>query len=103
MTFVHVLPKSLDSYMPSRYVAWASTSTPVPVHTGTSTSGSRQSCSFVASCTSAYTTLWFWPVPLAIASVVRPPTGGGAKPFVVGADAPGFWNVNVPGRPVGDV
>src|SRR5437667_150271 len=41
ITFVHVLPKSLDSYMPSRYVADASTSSPVPVQMGTSSSGLR--------------------------------------------------------------
>jgi len=70
---------------------------------GTSSVGLRQFDSFVASWTSAYTTAWFWPLPFAIASVVRPTTGVGAKPFFVGADAPGSWNVKVPGCPVGDV
>src|SRR5882762_8816792 len=103
ITFVQDLPKLLDSYIPSRYVAWASTSLPVPVQIGTSRSGLRQFDSLVASCTSAYTTSWFWPLPFAIASVVRPTTGVGAKPFFVGADAPGSTNANEPAAPVFDV
>ena len=41
--------------------------------------------------------------PFATASVVRPTTGVGAKPFVVGGEEPGFWNVNLPGAPLGEV
>jgi hypothetical protein len=103
IAFVQVLPKSVETYAPSRYVACASTSFPVPVQIGTSSAVLRQLASFVASCTSAYTTLWFCPGPFATASVVRPTTGVGAKPFFVGADAPGSWNVNEPGVPFGDV